>query len=90
MILPLAFLLGIPFPSCIQLMKLDKKEVHIPWMYGVNGSMSVMGSVLAIVLSMLLGFTLTYFVGLFFYLSIFAALLLTEGRRVRAAGIGNR
>jgi SAM-dependent methyltransferase len=85
MILPLAFLLGIPFPSCIQLMKLEKKEVHIPWMYGVNGSMSVMGSVLAIVLSMILGFTMTYFVGLSFYLSIFAALLLTEGRRARAA-----
>jgi uncharacterized membrane protein YgaE (UPF0421/DUF939 family) len=40
-------------------------------MYGVNGSMSVLGSVLAIVLSMLFGFTPAYFVGLVFYLGIF-------------------
>ena len=69
-ILPLAFLLGIPFPSCIQLLAEGHKDQYIPWMYGVNGSMSVLGSVLAVILSMLFGFTPAYFVGLFFYLSI--------------------
>jgi hypothetical protein len=39
-------------------------------MYGVNGSMSVLGSVLAVILSMLFGFTITYFAGLLFYLSV--------------------
>jgi predicted membrane-bound spermidine synthase len=66
-ILPLAFLLGIPFPSCLQLLALDHKDRFIPWMYGVNGSMSVLGSVLAVILSMLFGFTPAYFVGLAFY-----------------------
>jgi MFS family permease len=70
-ILPLALLLGIPFPSCIQLLALGHRDRYIPWMYGVNGSMSVLGSVLAAILSMLYGFTPTYFVGLFFYLGVF-------------------
>ena len=69
-ILPLAFLLGIPFPSCIELLALDHKDRYIPWMYGVNGSMSVLGSVLAVILSMLFGFTPAYFVGLAFYASV--------------------
>jgi MFS family permease len=70
-ILPLALLLGIPFPSCIQLLASGHNDRYIPWMYGVNGSMSVLGSVLAAILSMLYGFTPAYFVGLFFYLSVF-------------------
>ncbi len=69
-ILPFAFLLGILFPSCIQLLVESQRDQYIPWMFGVNGSMSVLGSVLAIILSMLLGFTATYFVGLFFYLGV--------------------
>jgi hypothetical protein len=77
MILPLAFLLGIPFPSCIQMLTRENKGKHVPWMYGVNGSMSVLGPVLAIVLSMLVGFTPTYFVGLAFYLGIFVLLAFT-------------
>jgi spermidine synthase/MFS family permease len=70
-ILPLAFLLGIPFPSSVQLLTLGDNDRYIPWMYGVNGSMSVLGSVLAAILCMLFGFTPTYFLGLFFYLGIF-------------------
>jgi hypothetical protein len=69
-ILPLAVLLGIPFPSCIQWLTENQNDRYIPWMYGINGSMSVLGSVLAITLSMLFGFTLTYFVGLFSYLGV--------------------
>jgi len=69
-VLPLAFLLGIPFPSCIQMLTLNKQERYIPWLYGVNGFMSVLGSVSAVILSMLVGFTPTYFAGLLFYLCI--------------------
>jgi hypothetical protein len=69
-VLPLAFLLGIPFPSCIELLALDHKDRYIPWMFGVNGSMSVLGSVLAVILSMLFGFTPAFFVGLAFYASV--------------------
>jgi spermidine synthase len=74
MILPFGFLLGIPFPSCIQLLKQGAMEKYIPWMYGVNGAMSVLGSVLAIIISMVYGFTPTFFIGLSFYLAIPALL----------------
>jgi hypothetical protein len=70
MVLPFGFLLGIPFPSCIQLLQQENMEKYIPWMYGVNGAMSVLGSVLAVILSMLFGFTPTFYFGLSFYLIV--------------------
>jgi hypothetical protein len=78
MVLPFGFLLGIPFPSCIQLLKQRDMDKYIPWMYGVNGAMSVLGSVLAIILSMVYGFTSTFFIGLSFYLAIYALLSYKE------------
>jgi spermidine synthase len=80
MILPPAFSLGIPYPSCIQMAKSAGKEQYIPWLYGVNGAMSVLGSVLAVVLSMLVGFTLTYVAGLLFYLAVLCLMFLKNVR----------
>lgn len=71
LILPFGLLLGIVFPSCIQLLKSRQLSNYIPWMYGVNGTMTVLGSVLAIILSMILGFTISFYVGLSFYAVIF-------------------
>ena len=71
MIIPFGFLLGIPFPSAIQLLKGEEMEQYIPWMYGINGIMSVLGSVIAVILSMIWGFTPSFFMGLIFYLSVF-------------------
>ncbi|MEX0720465.1 MAG: hypothetical protein WD059_07340 [Balneolaceae bacterium] len=67
LLLPLGFLLGIPFPSSIQLLEKSKSEPFIPWMYGVNGAMSVLGSILAVIFSMLWGFTPAFLLGLSFY-----------------------
>jgi predicted membrane-bound spermidine synthase len=66
MMVPFGFLLGIPFPSAMQILSDDLKDT-IPWMYGVNGTMSVLGSVLAVLISMTFGFTAAYFTGLLFY-----------------------
>lgn len=77
MVLPFGFLLGIPFPSCIQLLKQENMERYIPWMYGVNGAMSVLGSVLAVILSFAFGFTAAFFAGLSLYLVIFIVLSIT-------------
>ena len=68
---PFGFLLGIPFPTGIQLLRENNLGKYIPWMYGVNGIMSVLGSVLSVILSMLWGFTLSCFVGLSMYVIIF-------------------
>jgi spermidine synthase len=70
MIIPFGFLLGIPFPSAIQLLKQKQMEKYIPWMYGVNGVMSVFGSVMAVILAMIWGFTPSFFIGLIFYFTI--------------------
>lgn len=70
-LLPFGFLLGIPFPTCLKILKHHEMEKYIPWMYGVNGIMSVLGSILAVVFSMLVGFTAAFFIGLLFYLAVF-------------------
>jgi spermidine synthase len=71
MLLPFGFLLGIPFPTALQFLKQNNMEQYVPWMYGINGTMSVLGSVLAVIFSMQFGFTPTFIVGLFFYFIIF-------------------
>ncbi|MCL5021593.1 MAG: hypothetical protein M1339_08065 [Bacteroidetes bacterium] len=81
MILPFGFLLGIPFPTAIQLLKQNDMEQFIPWMYGVNAMMSVLGSVTAIILSMQLGFTFAFAIGLFFYMMVFLSAAANTPRR---------
>ncbi|MCX7798278.1 MAG: hypothetical protein N2249_06620 [Melioribacter sp.] len=67
MIIPLGMLLGTLFPSFISLLKENKLDNYIPWMYGINASSSVLGSVLSYSLSMLIGFALTFIFGLLIY-----------------------
>ena len=66
-IIPFGFVLGIPFPTAIQILRQVKLEECIPWMYGVNGIMSVLGSISAVIISMSFGFTPAFFFGLFMY-----------------------
>ena len=77
---PFGFLLGIPFPTGIQMLKQNNLVKYIPWMYGVNGIFTVLGSVSAVILSMTFGFTSSFFVGLSMYLIIF--LFLTSGSSI--------
>lgn len=67
LMIPFGFLLGIPFPSGIRLLEEMKLDQLVPWMYGVNGAMSVFGSVIAVIISMQLGFTAAFFAGLGMY-----------------------
>ena len=80
LLLPLGFLLGIPFPTGIQLLKQNNLEKYIPWMYGVNGIFTVLGSVSAVILSMTFSFTVSFFVGLSMYAIIF--MFLSSGSRI--------
>ncbi len=65
---PIGFLLGIPFPTGLSLISKDNPK-HVSLMWGVNGLTSVLGSVLAIVFSLLAGFQLTLAIGILFYLT---------------------
>ncbi|MFZ3064306.1 MAG: hypothetical protein WA277_03350 [Nitrospirota bacterium] len=70
LVLPLGFLLGIPFPSGIRLLKLREKGFLISWMWGINGAASVLGSVLAVAVAIMAGFTSAQFISAGCYLFI--------------------
>ena len=69
-LIPLGFFLGIPFPTSIKILAKYDLDKYIPWMYGINGTMTVLGSVLAVIISMVYGFTQAFYMGLGFYLLI--------------------
>jgi len=66
-IMPIGFFLGIPFPSAIEILQIKGIDTLVPWMYGLNGIMSITGSILTVILSMLFGFTITNLIGVTFY-----------------------
>lgn len=57
---PLGFLMGMPFPNILkELGRLSPDDV--PWMWGLNGVTSVLGSISAVVISLYFGFTAVLF-----------------------------
>ncbi|MBN2009384.1 hypothetical protein JW960_08560 [candidate division KSB1 bacterium] len=70
LIFPFGFLLGVFFPTGIYILKSAKMDNYIPWMYGINGTMSVLGSILAVIFSMMSGFTVAFFIGIACYMLI--------------------
>jgi hypothetical protein len=65
--------MGALLPSGVRAANALGPEV-VPWAWGLNGATSVVGSILAITLSMNYGFTTTLFVGVGAYLIGLAAL----------------
>lgn len=63
---PLAFLMGFPFPIGITYLN-KKSEIEIPWALGINGSFSVVSTVLATIISIEIGFTWVMFFAAFAY-----------------------
>ncbi len=55
---PTAFLMGMPFPSGIRRAGANRPGL-VPWLWGINGVMSVMGSALAVALAIHLGLRAT-------------------------------
>jgi hypothetical protein len=68
---PLGFLMGFPFPLGIRMLKEMKMEEYIPWMWGINGIGSVLGSVATIVIAISSGFTGALLIGAGCYLIVF-------------------
>jgi len=86
MVMPLGFFMGMPFPTGIRMVAEHDKNA-VPWMWGVNGGMTVLGSILAIILAIGMNFTvvlLSAALGYLIALVLFARLL------TRAAGEGAR
>ncbi len=68
LLLPLGLFMGIPFPSGLNIMNTKGITDYIPLMWGINGWMSVVGSILALVLAMSFGYNITLLVGASLYL----------------------
>ncbi len=68
---PLGFLMGMPFPTGIRIMERESKVGDITWMWAMNGLYSLLGSVLAVAIAMLSGFSAALLLGGMLYLLIF-------------------
>ncbi|NIS59453.1 MAG: hypothetical protein GTO13_01740 [Proteobacteria bacterium] len=71
MLIPLGFVMGIPFPSGIRLLSKTGMSTQIPLMWGINGAMSVTGSVGSMILAIQWGFTVALITGASLYLVVF-------------------
>lgn len=74
-LIPLGFLMGVPFPLGIRWLKDRRLENQIPWMWGVNGVSSVAGSAMAVFVAISLGFTGALLISAGLYLIIFLMFL---------------
>ena len=70
---PLGFIMGFLFPSGLRLLKEMDMENYIPWMWGINGVGSVLGSALTIVIAISFGFTEAMLLGAACYFIVFLA-----------------
>lgn len=66
LLMPLGFLMGMPLPLGMRLFHSDNSLV--PWSWGINSATSVLGTILAVVVAMNAGFTVTLLVGTLLYL----------------------
>jgi hypothetical protein len=71
MVVPLGFLMGFPFPLGIRSLNKTNLEKYIPWMWGINGVGSVLGSAMTITLAISFGFTQAFLVGAGCYFVVF-------------------
>ena len=61
-LLPTGFVLGIPFPSGLRMVGAASGDL-VPWMWGINGLTSVIGSVAAMILAKFIGFSSVMLLG---------------------------
>jgi hypothetical protein len=79
LIAPAGVLLGMPLPAGIRLMAVNHSEL-VPWAWGMNGALSVIGATLAVFIAMNWGFSITLLAGAAVYLMAAAVLLRSSYR----------
>ncbi len=79
LVCPLGLLMGMPFPMGIAAVH-DREPRIVPWAWGINGTLSVLGSVLAAVLSISFGFSVALLVGQLAYLVALVVVLVWPWR----------
>jgi hypothetical protein len=58
MLVPIGIALGIPMPTGMRMLSADAPQM-LPWAWGMNGALSVLGATLAIFIAMNWGFRVT-------------------------------
>ena len=79
LITPAGVLMGMPLPAGIRLMTVNHSAL-VPWAWGMNGALSVIGATLAVFIAMNWGFSATLLTGAAIYLGA-AVLLHTSADR---------
>jgi hypothetical protein len=80
LLFPSGFFMGMAFPLGIKKAQYANEGAPTAWYWGINGAFSVISSVLAVVVAVFWGVTMTLLVGLSAYLVALAALPSASGR----------
>jgi hypothetical protein len=78
LITPAGVLMGMPLPAGVRMLSANHPEL-VPWAWGMNGALSVIGATLAVFLAMNWGFSVTLLTGATAYLT--ASVLLRSSYR---------
>ncbi|MBU0731391.1 hypothetical protein KKC88_00755 [Patescibacteria group bacterium] len=76
---PIGFLLGMAFPMGMKMAAVQQQE-NMPWFWGINGTFSVCGSVLAIMIAINSNILVSYAVGILCYIIALAAIIVVQNR----------
>ena len=68
LLVPAGVLMGVPLPAGVRLLAAARPEL-VPWAWGINGALSVIGATLAVFIAMNWGFSVTLLTGAAMYLS---------------------
>jgi SAM-dependent methyltransferase len=79
---PLGLALGVPFPTGLRLVRQQVPQL-VPWAWAVNGFFTVIGSIGAMILGMILGFTAVFFIAAACYAAGLLAIRMTAKRPAR-------
>jgi hypothetical protein len=82
LVAPLGLVLGVPFPTGLRLVSEQVPQL-VPWAWAVNGFFTVIGSVGAMILGMILGFTTVFFIAAACYAAGLIAIRTTVKRPAR-------
>jgi spermidine synthase len=82
LVFPLGYFMGMPFPAGMKVLK-QLNGPSIPWMWGINGLMSVAGSILAMICGKSIGFTDVFLIAACLYGMVALAGLVIEKGLIR-------
>jgi len=72
-LMPLGLFMGVPFPAGLKILG-EKRVSLIPWAWAINGCFSVLAPVLTVMLAMIAGFRVVFWLGALAYLLAFITL----------------